>query len=151
MRVLIQEVSEASVKIAAKEVAHIGKGYLLFVGFTQGDDDRVITKMTAKILGSRLFPDESGKTNLSLSQVGGSLLSVSQFTLYGDLHEGNRPSFAKALKPEEARGLFALFNNMLREKAPSLQTGVFQSEMQVSLVNEGPFTVMLDSEELWGR
>jgi D-tyrosyl-tRNA(Tyr) deacylase len=97
----------------------------------------------------RIFPDENGKTNLSLASVNGSILSVSQFTLYGELKEGNRPSFVAALKPDEARILYAYFNNLLKERIPSLQTGVFQADMKVSLINDGPFTLMLDSKELF--
>ena len=149
MRVLVQEVLKASVTIDTKEVASIGRGFLLFVGFTQGDDQATIGKMVDKIMKLRIFPDENGKTNLSLSQVNGSILSVSQFTLYGALKEGNRPSFIDALKPDEARVLYAYFNNLLKEKMPNLQTGVFQADMKVSLINDGPFTLMLDSKELF--
>lgn len=149
MRILVQEVLKASVTIDSKEVASIGRGFLLFVGFTQGDDQTVIAKMVDKVLKLRIFPDENGKTNLSLDKVNGSILSVSQFTLYGDLKEGNRPSFVKALAPDLARPLYAIFNNLLKEKLPSLQSGVFQADMKVSLVNDGPFTVWLDSAELF--
>jgi D-tyrosyl-tRNA(Tyr) deacylase len=149
MRVLVQEVLKASVTIDTKEVASIGRGFLLFVGFTQGDDQATIGKMVDKIMKLRIFPDENGKTNLSLASVNGSILSVSQFTLYGELKEGNRPSFVAALKPDEARILYAYFNNLLKERIPSLQTGVFQADMKVSLINDGPFTLMLDSKELF--
>ena len=149
MRILVQEVLKASVTIDSKEVASIGRGFLLFVGFTQGDDQTVIAKMVDKVLKLRIFPDENGKTNLSLDKVKGSILSVSQFTLYGELKEGNRPSFVAALKPDEARILYAYFNNLLKERIPSLQTGVFQADMKVSLINDGPFTLMLDSKELF--
>jgi len=149
MRVLVQEVLKASVTIDSKEVASIGRGFLLFVGFTQGDDQATIGKMVDKIMKLRIFPDENGKTNLSLASVNGSILSVSQFTLYGELKEGNRPSFVAALKPDEARILYAYFNNLLKERIPSLQTGVFQADMKVSLINDGPFTLMLDSKELF--
>jgi D-tyrosyl-tRNA(Tyr) deacylase len=149
MRVLVQEVLKASVTIDAKEVASIGRGFLLFVGFTQGDNQAIIGKMVDKIMKLRIFPDENGKTNLSLAQVNGQILSVSQFTLYGALKEGNRPSFVDALNPNDARILYAYFNNLLKEKMPSLQTGVFQADMKVSLINDGPFTLMLDSKELF--
>lgn len=151
MRVLVQEVVRASVKIEGKEVGAIDRGFLLFVGFAVGDDDRVIAKMADKVLKLRIFPDVNGKTNLSLKDVGGNVLSVSQFTLYADAREGNRPSFAPALKPEEAKPLFALWNNVLRESLPSLATGVFGADMKVELINDGPFTLWLDSDVLFGE
>lgn len=150
MRILLQEVLSASVKIDGAEVGSISRGFLLFVSFTEGDDERTLQRMAEKVLKLRVFPDENGKTNKSLSDVGGSVLSVSQFTLYADAKEGNRPSFVKAMRPEEAKPLFALWNNYLRQSLPSLQTGVFGADMKVSLVNDGPFTLWLDSEELFG-
>jgi D-tyrosyl-tRNA(Tyr) deacylase len=149
MRVLVQEVSEASVTIEEKVVGAIDRGFLLFVGFTAGDDEKTIQKMADKVLKLRVFPDENGKTNKSLSDVGGGVLSVSQFTLYASAKEGNRPSFIAAMRPEEAKPLFALWNNLLREKMPSLQTGVFGADMKVRLLNDGPFTLWLDSKELF--
>jgi D-tyrosyl-tRNA(Tyr) deacylase len=149
MRVLVQEVSEASVTIDGKVVGAIDRGFLLFVGFTAGDDEKTIQKMADKVLKLRVFPDENGKTNKSLADVGGGVLSVSQFTLYASAKEGNRPSFIEAMRPEEAKPLFAFWNNMLREKMPSLQTGVFGADMKVRLLNDGPFTLWLDSKELF--
>lgn len=149
MRVLVQEVSEASVTIEEKVVGAIDRGFLLFVGFTAGDDEKTIQKMADKVLKLRVFPDENGKTNKSLSDVGGGVLSVSQFTLYASAKEGNRPSFIAAMRPEEAKPLFALWNNLLREKMPNLQTGVFGADMKVRLLNDGPFTLWLDSKELF--
>ena len=151
MRILIQEVSKATVRIDGEIHSQIGKGLLLFVGFSAGDDEETIKKMRDKVVKLRIFPDEKGKTNLSLDQIHGEMLSVSQFTLYGEVKEGNRPSFVASLKAEEARGLFALWNNLLRERIPTLQTGVFQADMKVELVNDGPFTLWLDSKELFGR
>lgn len=150
MRVLVQEVLESSVSIDGKEVARIGRGFLLLVGFKEGDNQQTIMKMADKVLKLRVFPDENGKTNLSLKDVGGEILSVSQFTLYANMKEGNRPSFVTALRPEKASPLFALWNNVLRERMPNLQTGVFGADMKVSLINDGPFTIFLDSEELFG-
>ena len=149
MRVLVQEVSEASVTIDGKVVGAIARGFLLFVGFTAGDDEKTIQKMADKVLKLRVFPDENGKTNKSLADVGGGVLSVSQFTLYASAKEGNRPSFIAAMRPEEAKPLFALWNNILREKMPTLQTGVFGADMKVRLLNDGPFTLWLDSKELF--
>ena len=151
MRILIQEVSKATVRIDGEIHSQIGKGLLLFVGFSAGDDEETLKKMRDKVVKLRVFPDEKGKTNLSLDQIHGEMLSVSQFTLYGEVKEGNRPSFVASLKAEEARGLFALWNNLLRERIPTLQTGVFQADMKVELVNDGPFTLWLDSKELFGR
>lgn len=151
MRILIQEVSKATVRIDGEIHSQIGKGLLLFVGFSAGDDEETLQKMRDKVVKLRIFPDEKGKTNLSLDQIHGEMLSVSQFTLYGEVKEGNRPSFVASLKAEEARVLFALWNNLLRERIPTLQTGVFQADMKVELVNDGPFTLWLDSKELFGR
>jgi D-tyrosyl-tRNA(Tyr) deacylase len=151
MRVLVQEVLEASVKIDGKVVGQIARGFCLFVGFKEGDDEQTIKSMVDKVVKLRIFPDENGKTNKSLADVGGSILSISQFTLYASAKEGNRPSFASALRPELAKPLFALWNNELREKMPSLQTGLFGADMKVALINDGPFTLWLDSDELFGR
>ncbi len=151
MRVLVQEVKKASVTIDNKLYSSINKGFLLFVGFTDGDNEETLRKMRDKVIKLRIFPDENGKTNLSLDQVGGEILSVSQFTLYGDMTQGNRPSFVNSMKPDEAKLLFALWNNLLREKAPNLKTGVFQADMQVELINDGPFTIWLDSEVLFKK
>lgn len=149
MKVVLQIVSKASVEIEGKEVSHIDKGYLLLVGFTQWDTLEIAKKMADKILKLRIFPDENGKTNLSLAQVSGNVLCVSQFTLYASAKEGNRPSFVFAMAPEEARVLYQEFFNYFKTKLPSLQGGVFQADMSVSLVNEGPFTLVLDSKELF--
>ncbi|MCH3910161.1 MAG: D-aminoacyl-tRNA deacylase [Bacilli bacterium] len=151
MRVLVQEVLNASVKIEGEEVGSIARGFLLFVGFTSEDDEDIIKRMVDKVLKLRVFPDENGKTNLSLGDVGGEVLSVSQFTLYASAKEGNRPSFINAMRPEEAKPLFAYWNNILRERIPNLQTGVFGADMKVSLINDGPFTLWLDSKELFNK
>ncbi len=149
MRVLLQLVKNASVSVEGKEVASIEKGYLLFVGFKEGDDESVLRKMAEKIVKLRIWPDENGKTNLSLSQVGGNILSVSQFTLYAETKGMNRPSFTHSLRKEEAGPLFDRFNAILKEYVPTLKTGVFHADMAVSLINDGPFTLHLDSEALF--
>ena len=149
MRVLIQEVLSSSVSIDGKVVSSIGRGELLLVGFTQGDDYLTMEKMAKKIMKARIFPDENGKTNLSLSQIGGEILLVSQFTLYGSLKEGNRPSFVNASRPDDARELYNQFVALMKQEFPGLKTGVFQADMKVSLVNDGPFTLLLDSKELF--
>ena len=150
MRVLVQEVLRASVKIEGQEVGKIERGFLLFVGFTEGDDEKTILKMADKVCKLRIFPDENGKTNKSIFDIGGNILSVSQFTLYASAKEGNRPSFVKAMVPAEATLLFDKWNALLRERFPNLQTGVFGADMKVELINDGPFTLWLDSEELFG-
>ena len=151
MRILIQLVRSASVEIGGEKVSSISRGMLIFVGFTQGDDESTCLKMAEKLWKLRLFPDENGKTNLSLSSIEGELLCVSQFTLYASLKEGNRPSFVNALNQVEAGKLYEHFFGLLKQRIPSLQGGVFHADMQVSLVNDGPFTVMLDSKELFSK
>ncbi|MCQ2772300.1 MAG: D-aminoacyl-tRNA deacylase [Bacilli bacterium] len=150
MKTLLQLVKHASVTIDGEKVASIENGYLLFTGFTDGDNEETCKKMTEKIAKLRIFPDENGKTNKSIFDVGGNVLSVSQFTLYANCKEGNRPSFTNAMRPDQSKPLFALFNNMLREKFPNLETGVFGADMKVELLNDGPFTLVLDSNELFG-
>ena len=151
MKVVLQVVTKASVSIDEKEVASIGRGYLLLVGLTQGDDLQIAKKMADKIVKSRLFPDENGKTNLSLESIGGEILSVSQFTLYGSLKDGNRPAFVEAMNQEEARPLYEQFYEYLHSIYPKSQSGVFHADMKVSLVNDGPFTLVLDSKELFRK
>ena len=149
MRILIQRVVEAAVSIAGKQVSSIGKGYLLLVGFTQGDDRQIAEKMAQKVAKLRLFEDENGKTNLNIDAVNGQVLCVSQFTLYADCSEGNRPSFVKAMAASEASALYEYFFLYLKGLFPALQGGVFQTDMKVNLINDGPFTIMLDSKELF--
>jgi len=150
MRVLLQRVKWARVDIGGEVFSSIGEGYLLFVGFRVGDAASVVPLMAQKILSARLFEDASGKTNLSLKDTGGSLLSVSQFTLYASYKEGHRPSFSKTLGGKEAKPLYELFNDCLRAECPDLKTGVFGADMKVSLLNDGPFTALYDSDELFG-
>lgn len=149
MRVLVQEVLQASVHIDNEEVASIGRGFLLFTGFCLTDEETVLPKMRDKIAKLRIFPDENGKTNRSLADVGGGILSVSQFTLYASSKDGNRPSFTACMDAGKARILFEKWNSLLKEAFPNLRTGVFQADMKVSLTNDGPFTLWLDSQELW--
>lgn len=149
MRVVLTTVLEASVTISGKTVGKIGKGYCLLVGFTDGDNEETVTKMVDKILSLRVFADENRQINLSLQDVNGSILSVSQFTLYADTRKGRRPSFVNALTPHLAEPLYDLFNQQLEEKYGKLSTGVFGADMLVSSVNDGPFTVVLDSKELF--
>lgn len=149
MRILIQECLKASVTIDNKVVGSIEKGEVLFVGFADGDNETTLDKMLDKLLKLRIFEDENGKTNNSLAQYGGDILCISQFTLYADLSQGNRPSFVKALKSDLSEPLFNLFCQKLKERMPSTQFGVFGADMKVSLINDGPFTILLDSKELF--
>ena len=144
MRVIVQRVKEASCTIANKLYSNIGKGYLLLVGIGLEDDETIVKKMALKISKLRIFEDEAGKMNLDLKQVGGSLLSISQFTLYADCHKGNRPSFALARKGQEASDLYDYFNQCLREEGFEVKTGSFGAEMQIALINDGPVTISLE-------
>ncbi len=150
MRFVIQVVSEANVKIEGQIRGSIGKGFMVLIGVGQGDDEKIADKMVSKLLGLRIFPDENGKTNLSLSDVDGELLLISQFTLYADCRKGNRPSFINAGAPDEAERLYEYIVSKCREQIPKVGTGEFGAEMQVSLVNEGPFTIILDSDVMMG-
>ncbi len=149
MRVVLTTVLEAGVKIEERLVAKISRGYLLLVGFTDGDDKETVDKMVDKILSLRVFPDEHGQINISLQDVNGSILSVSQFTLYANASKGRRPSFVDALRPGEAEPLYEYFNQQLELKHGKVQTGVFGADMKVESINDGPFTLLLDSKELF--
>ena len=150
MKVLLQTVKEAHVNILGKTVGSISNGYLLLVGFTSGDDQELVTKMADKILKLRVFPDEHGQINLSLFDVNGGILSISQFTLYADTSKGRRPSFVDAMRPHEAEPLYDFFNKELeRLSGLNVQTGVFGADMKVHSINDGPFTLVLDSKELF--
>ena len=149
MRIVLTTVLNASVTIDNKIVGKINRGFCLLVGFTHEDNKEVVDKMIDKMLGLRVFPDENGLTNLSIYDVKGEILSVSQFTLYADLAKGRRPSFISAMKPDEAKALYAYFNEQVKAKYGAVETGVFGADMKVSSVNDGPFTVLLDSEELF--
>lgn len=148
MRILVQVVDRASVSIENKEVSKIGKGYLLLVSFNNNDTIEIIDKMVEKLCKTRLFSDENGKTNLSIFDVKGEILSVSQFTLYGSLKKTNRPSFINSCKYEVAEEFYNYFNKKLSEKI-SVNCGVFGADMKIELVNNGPFTMMIDSDEVF--
>nr|WP_221468703.1 D-aminoacyl-tRNA deacylase [Cohnella thailandensis] len=143
----MQRVSEASVRVEGKIVGEIGNGLLLLVGIAPGDGDKELAWMADKVAGLRIFEDDAGKMNLSVEEVRGAILSVSQFTLYGDCRKGRRPNFLGAAKPEIASELYDRFNGLLREKGFEVATGVFGAMMAVSLVNDGPVTLILDSPE----
>lgn len=148
MRFVIQVVSSSNVKIGGEIKGSIGKGFMVLVGVGQEDNENIADKMVNKLLGLRIFPDENGKTNLSLADVNGELLMISQFTLYADCRRGNRPSFVRAGAPEEAKRLYEYIVSKCRESVPRVDMGEFGADMQVSLVNEGPFTIILDSDDL---
>ena len=144
MRVVVQRVNNASVKIAGNTVGQINKGLLLLVGLKEGDGVEQIKKAAAKIAKMRIFEDDNGKTNLAIKDVGGQILSVSQFTLLADTKKGNRPSFIKAMKPPKSAELWEQFNEELKKQGLTVETGEFGADMQVDLQNDGPFTIVLD-------
>ncbi len=143
MRVLVQRCKRASVKVDNNIVGKIDNGMLILVGFTQGDDSTNIDYMVDKVLNLRIYDDENGVMNKSIMDVGGKILSVSQFTLYGDTKKGRRPSYVNALNGSMAKKLYEEFNNKLSKSIPT-ETGIFGAEMEVELVNDGPITIMLE-------
>lgn len=147
MRVLVQKSLEASVKVDGEILGAIDSGLVLLVGFTEGDNEETIDKMISKTINLRIFEDENGVMNKSFLEVGGSILSISQFTLYADTRKGRRPSYLKALSGEKSVLLYDLFNKKLKDMNIDVQTGKFGADMKVSLVNDGPTTIMLDSED----
>ncbi|NIM19103.1 MAG: D-tyrosyl-tRNA(Tyr) deacylase [Candidatus Latescibacteria bacterium] len=147
MRAVLQRVSEASVAVGGREISRIGRGFLVLIGFTRSDCDEVLQWMAQKISSLRLFEDEAGKMNCTLEEVGGEILAVSQFTLYGDCRKGRRPSFDKSAPPEQAEMLYEKFIDILKREAPCpVAAGVFREHMHVSLVNDGPVTLMIEKE-----
>lgn len=148
MRFVIQRVKEASVRVSGQVIGEIDKGYLVLIGVSDSDTEAAADKMIKKMIGLRIFDDENGKTNLSLADVEGSLLLVSQFTLYANCKKGNRPSFIEAGAPDRANELYEYIIRECRKSVPRVQTGEFGAEMEVGLINDGPFTILLDSETL---
>lgn len=147
MKVLLQRVKQASVEIDGNVNGEIGQGLLLLVGFTENDGDKEIEYLARKVLNARIFSDADDKMNLNLQQVSGSILSISQFTLYAQTRKGNRPSFTRAQNPDIASKNYDKFNEKLRESGVQVETGIFGADMQVSLVNDGPVTIMYDTDE----
>lgn len=147
MKVVLQRVSNAQVDVEGKTVGQIGRGLLLLVGVGHEDTERDAAWLADKIAGLRIFEDESGKMNLSVKEIGGEALSVSQFTLLGDCRKGRRPNFMGAARPEAASELYDRFNELLRETGLGVATGIFGAMMDVSLTNDGPVTLILDSKE----
>ena len=149
MRVIIQRCSRAEVRVEGQIVGQIGKGFMMLVGITEGDARAQVELLAKKVAQMRVFEDTEGKMNLSLHDVGGAILSISQFTLYADCKKGNRPSFIKAARPEVAEPLYELFNRVLLEEyGLQVETGRFGADMKVDFVNDGPVTIILDSDEL---
>ncbi|HET7230515.1 MAG TPA: D-aminoacyl-tRNA deacylase [Longimicrobium sp.] len=144
MRIVLQRVSRARVTVEGRVTGEIGRGLLLLAGFTEGDTDDALAWMVKKIVQLRVFPDEEGKMNRSVEEVGGAILVVSQFTLYGDARKGNRPSFVDAARPETAIPLYERFVAMLRGAGRPVETGEFGAMMDVELVNDGPVTLILE-------
>ncbi len=149
MRAVVQRVSSASVEVDGAVIGEIGRGFLALVGVGRDDTDEDASALSAKIAGLRIFNDEAGDMNLSLADVGGAVLAVSQFTLHGDARKGRRPSFIDAAPGEAAKPLFDRVVALLRREGLDVQTGVFGAQMRVSLVNEGPVTILLDSRKLF--
>jgi D-tyrosyl-tRNA(Tyr) deacylase len=148
MRFVVQRVSHASVTVEGDVIGQIGKGFLVLIGVSDTDTREIADKMIKKMTGLRIFEDEQGKTNLSLADVAGELLLVSQFTLYADCKKGNRPSFIRAGKPEAANTMYEYIISECRKKVDKVETGSFGADMKVELLNDGPFTILLDSDEL---
>lgn len=145
MRFLIQRVSQSSVTVSEKVASNIGRGFLVFIGVGKEDTKEQADVLVKKMLNLRIFEDEEGKTNLSLSDVGGELLLVSQFTLYADCKKGNRPSFINAGGPELAENLYDYIISECKNKVQIVETGIFGADMKVELINDGPFTILLES------
>ena len=148
MKFVIQRVTHAEVEVEQEIIGSIQNGYLVLIGIAEGDNEEIADKLVKKLLGLRIFADENGKTNLSLKDVNGSLLLISQFTLYADCRKGNRPSFVNAGNPEKANELYEYIIEKCRDEVPDVQTGSFGADMKITLLNDGPFTIILDSKDL---
>jgi D-aminoacyl-tRNA deacylase len=149
MRAVVQRVSRAQVRVQDQSTGRIGRGLLVLLGVAKGDSGADAEYLAGKVAGLRIFDDENGKMNLAVGDVGGAVLVVSQFTLYGDMRRGRRPSFDEAAAPQPARELYQCFVEQIRAAGLSCETGRFQEMMQVELVNEGPVTILLDSTKLF--
>jgi D-aminoacyl-tRNA deacylase len=149
MRAVVQRVSRAQVAVSEKIVSKIGRGLLVLLGVAQADSEADAEYLADKIVGLRIFEDENGKMNLDAASIGGEILVVSQFTLYGDVRRGKRPSFDAAAPPDRARQLYEYFVDRIRTAGIPCETGRFQETMQVELVNEGPVTILLDSSKMF--
>ena len=148
MRFVIQRVKAASVTVDDQMVGAINQGFMVLVGICNEDDRQIADKMIKKLIGMRIFEDSQGKTNLDLKTVDGALLLISQFTLYADCKKGNRPSFIAAGSPEHAKELYEYIISECKKSVPQVEQGIFGADMQVTLTNDGPFTILLDSDDL---
>lgn len=148
MRFVVQRVSESEVKVDGEVLGKIGKGFMVLIGVCDSDTKEIADKMVKKMIGLRIFEDEQGKTNLSLDAVGGGLLLISQFTLYANCKKGNRPSFIEAGEPGMAEEMYEYIITKCKEQISVVECGQFGADMKVSLVNDGPFTIILDSDRL---
>lgn len=148
MKTVIQRVRQADVRVNNETVGEIGYGYVLLTGFNHEDTPETVREMARKIVELRICEDENQKMNLSLKDINGEILSISQFTLYADARKGRRPSFIEAARPEMATALYDLLNEELRSYDIKVETGIFQADMKVSLVNDGPVTIILDSKDI---
>lgn len=148
MRFVIQRVKESEVRVDGEVLGSIGKGFMVLIGVSNSDTKEIADKMIKKMLGLRIFEDEQGKTNLSLDTVGGSLLLISQFTLYANCKKGNRPSFIEAGAPGMAEEMYEYIIEKCKELVETVERGQFGADMKVSLINDGPFTIILDSDNL---
>lgn len=148
MKIVIQRVKESSVTIDGKIKGSIQKGYMTLVGFCESDTKAIVDKMIDKMIGLRIFEDDQGKMNLSLADVQGAILSISQFTLYADCRKGRRPGFTEAAKPDIAISLYDYYNQKIQDLGIHVETGVFGADMKVSLLNDGPVTILLDSQDI---
>lgn len=148
MKFVIQRVTHADVVVDGNEIGRIGKGFMVLIGVSKEDDKAIADKMVDKMIKLRIFEDENGKTNLSLDDVGGELLLISQFTLYANCKKGNRPSFIDAGAPDEANALYEYIIERCKQRVNVVERGEFGADMKVSLLNDGPFTIVLDSSEI---
>lgn len=148
MKFVIQRVTHADVVVDGNELGRIGKGFMVLIGVSKEDDKAIADKMVDKMIKLRIFEDENGKTNLSLDDVGGELLLISQFTLYANCKKGNRPSFIDAGAPDNANALYEYIIERCKERVNVVERGEFGADMKVSLLNDGPFTIVLDSSEI---
>ena len=148
MKFVIQRVKHASVTVENQVIGSIGKGFMVLIGVCESDDESIADKMVKKLVGLRIFEDENGKTNLDLHSVGGELLLVSQFTLYADCKKGNRPSFTNAANPQKANTLYEYIISECKKQVEVVEKGEFGADMKVELLNDGPFTIVLDSDDL---
>ncbi|RME05019.1 MAG: D-tyrosyl-tRNA(Tyr) deacylase [Deltaproteobacteria bacterium] len=145
MRAVVQRVDRARVTVSGRVTGEIGRGLLVFLGVARDDTEKDVEYLARKVTGLRIFPDEAGRFNLSLREIGGAILVVSQFTLFGDCRRGRRPSFVEAAPPQKGRELYERFVEAVGREVPHVATGEFQAMMRVELVNDGPVTLLLDS------